>query len=364
MTLTHDRLARLRARMAETDTDLVAVGPTANMVWLAGLSPHGDERPVMLMVTQDHAGFLMPGLNAEAVRPGTDLPFWCWDDAEGPVEALRKLLAEFGVGAQPSVALDETMRADFALLLLDALPGARRSFLAPTLGHLRARKEAAEIDLLKMNAGIDDRVMTAVFDMLRPGITEAEVAAEVDRLFAAEGASAEFAAICFGGNGAFPHHHSGATKLEPDMAVLADLGGRKQDYFSDMTRVGYFGAMPEGVAEIHAIVDEAGQAALAAAKPGVPARMVDEAARGVITRAGYGAQFLHRTGHGLGIEIHEGPFMTGTSETMLDAGMVFTIEPGIYLPGRFGLRLEEVVVLSDSGATILSELPRAPFVRG
>lgn len=354
------RLAALRERMAATGTDIVAVGPTSNMTWLSGLSPHGDERPVMQIVTQSWAGFLMPALNADSQRGLTDLPFVTWRDDDGPAAALADLLATAGIDGPASVALDETMRADFALLLLDAVQVTRRSFLSDTLGHLRQRKDDAEFATLKENAVINDGAMKAAFASLREGITEAEVAEVVQQYYRDSGAGTQFFSICFGGNGAFPHHHTGDTKLSRDTAVLVDIGSRKDGYPSDMTRVGTFGNV-DGFDEIHAIVDGAVKAALAAAKPGVRAREVDAAARKVITDAGYGDRFLHRTGHGLGIDIHEEPYIIGTSDVVLEEGMVFSIEPGIYLDGRFGLRLEEIVILRGDGPEILSDLPRDAF---
>jgi len=146
--------------------------------------------------------------------------------------------------------------------------------------------------------------------------------------------------------------------------VVIDIGGIKSAFPSDITRVAIVGRAPEGFAEIHAIVERAVQAALAAAKPGVRARDVDAAARTVITEAGYGKFFTHRTGHGMGIDGHEPPYITATSETVLEEGMVFSIEPGIYLPGRHGCRLEEIVILRKDGPEILSSLSRDILVAG
>jgi len=353
------RMANLRARMAATDTDLVAIGPSSHMRWLADLSPHGDERPVMLLVSQTYAGFLMPALNVDSSRRHTDLPFFPWTDAEGPDAALADLLTATGIDrANVSVVIDETMRADFALLLLDALPGARRRFTGDTVGYLRSRKDAAEYDALKKSAILNDAAMAAGFAALKPGITEIEIATVIADFYKSHGATPEFTSVCFGPNGAFPHHHTGDTKLKPNDAVLIDTGARIHGYPSDMTRVGYIGTAPEGFDAVHAILGRAVEAAIAAAKPGAKARDVDKAARDVITAAGYGDYFLHRTGHGLGIDIHEAPYITATSETVLEEGMVFSIEPGIYLAGRFGLRLEEIVILRADGAEVLSEMPR------
>jgi Xaa-Pro dipeptidase len=358
------RLANLRARMAETGTDLVVIGPSSHMLYLADLSPHGDERPVLLMVSPTFAGFLMPALNVDSARQHTDLPFFPWADADGPDAALKDLLAATGVPATPSIVLDETMRTDFALLVLDALPGARRRFTQDTVGYLRSRKDDAEYDALKKSAVLNDAAMAAGFAALRPGITEYEVATVIRDFYKAHGATTEFCSVCFGPNGAFPHHHTGDTRLKDRDAVLIDTGGRIHGYPSDMTRVGYFGSKPQGFEEIHAILDRAVTAAIAAARPGVPASAVDKAARDVITEAGYGPNFLHRTGHGLGIDVHETPYITATSQTVLEEGMVFSIEPGIYLQGRFGLRLEEIVIIRNGKAEILSEMPRTAIAGG
>lgn len=359
------RMKNLRARMAETGTDLVVVGPSSHMRYLADLSPHGDERPVMLMVSQNFAGFLMPALNVDSSRQHTGLPFFAWADDDGPDAALEELLIATGIDrTTPSIVLDETMRADFALLVLDALPGAKRRFTQDTVGYLRSRKDDTEYQAIKAAHLLNDRAVEAAFAALKPGMTELEVAGLIDDFYLANGATTVFCSVCFGPNGAFPHHHTGSTQLKQGDAVLIDTGCRLNGYPSDMTRVGYCGSAPEGFAEIHSIVDQAVEAALAVAVPGAKASDVDKAARDVITDAGYGANFLHRTGHGLGIDVHEAPYITGTSETVLDKGMVFSIEPGIYLQGRFGLRLEEIVIIRDGKAEIFSEMPRAAVVAG
>ena len=359
------RLERVQARMAETATDLLVVGPSSHLVWLLGLSPHGDERPVMLIATRDKAAILMPALNADSQRGLTDLPFYTWTDAEGPNAALGKLLNDLGAtGEGLSVALDETMRADFALLLLGALKSPRHSFLNDTLSYLRAQKDQAEFALLKAAAKIDDEAMKAAFAYAKPGMTELEIDGFIRDFFRQQGARPEFTIVGFGENGAFPHHHSSDRVLKADDTILIDIGCRIDGYPSDMTRVGTIGAKPDDFDKVHAVLDQAVRAALAAAKPGARAKDVDDAARGVITAAGYGPNFLHRTGHGLGIDVHEPPYITATSETILMEGHVFSIEPGIYLSGRFGVRLEEIVCIGKDGPIILSDLPRTAFVSG
>ncbi len=352
------RFDALRAAMAATDTDLLALGPGPHMHWLMGFHPHPDERPCLLLVGRSKAGFLMPALNAEEARKATDLPFWVWADADGPKDALTEAIADLDAGATARVAVDEAMRADFALLVLDALPEAAHGFAAATVGDLRMRKDAAEYAELKANAAIADRAMQALWASLKPGMTELDAAAVARDVFAEAGAKPLFTIIGANENGAFPHHATGTRMLADGDAIVIDIGARRGDFSSDITRMAVLGTPPDGYAEVHKVVDAAVRAALAAARPGVPAKRVDQAARSVIAEAGYGEYFVHRTGHGLGLEGHEPPWITSTSETVLEPGMVFSIEPGIYLPGRFGIRLEEIVILREDGPEILSALPR------
>jgi Xaa-Pro dipeptidase len=355
-TVSEGRIARLRERMVETGTDVVIIGPTSHMRWLAGVDPHGDERPVLLCVSQTYAGFLMPGLNADSVRQHTNLPFHRWKDEDGPDTALKELLA--ACGQAKTVAIDEAMRADFALRALDILPGAQRSFTENTVSWLRAEKDENEFKLLKESAQLNDRVSQLAFRSLKEGMREADLGQIIRDAYIAEGAVAEFVIVGFGPNGAYPHHHTGEARLQRDMSVLVDVGARYKGYPSDMTRMGWFGKPSDEFLRVTKVVESAVQAALAASKPGVPAKEVDAAARGVIAAAGYGPKFLHRTGHGLGIDIHEAPYITATSEAPLRKGNVFSIEPGIYLEGQFGVRLEDIVYLRDDGPEILSDLTR------
>ncbi len=359
---TDRRLARLRDKMAATEVDLVAIAPGSHMDWLLGFHPHPDERPCLLLVGRASEAFLMPALNAEGTREQTQIPFHEWSDDEGPERALVEALQAVGAATARKIVLDETMRADFALLVLDNLPGAGHAFTGDTLGALRMVKDPGEHAALKMNAAIADRAMQAAFATLAPGRTEREIADVVKAHFASEGAAPAFWIVGSGPNGAFPHHQTGDRKLQIGDAIVIDIGGRKKGYPSDITRMAAVGRLPEGYEDVHRIVESAVQAALAAARPGVRAREVDAAARGVIADAGYGAYFVHRTGHGIGIDGHEPPYITATSETVLEEGMTFSIEPGIYLPGRFGIRLEEIVVLRANGPEILSSLPRDLYV--
>ena len=359
-----DRLSRLQSKLSAEGVDLLALAPGAHLAWLLGFNPHGDERPLLFCVTPESAGFLMPALEADSARQHTDLPFHCWVDDAGPQAAFDALLEDLGAGNAGSIALDETMRADHAALVQDRLMNAKRQFTESTVGAMRMRKDEAEFAILKHNAQTADRAMQAAWGAMQVGMTELEVAGIVKDAFRDQGVAPLFWIIGTGGNGAFPHHQTGETRLKEGDAVIMDIGGGVDSYCSDITRMAVLGAAPEGFDEVHAVVNAAVEAALQAARPGVKAHVLDDAARAVITEAGYGDYFVHRTGHGLGTTVHEPPYITASSQTVLEEGMVFSIEPGIYLPDRFGLRLEEIVYLRADGPEILSDLPRDVRVVG
>jgi Xaa-Pro aminopeptidase len=357
------RLDRLRQRMATTGTDLLALAPGAHMRWLMGFAPHPDERLCLLLVGAERAAFVMPALNADDARQHCDLPFHRWADADGAAQALSSALADVAP-APRKLSLDETMRADHALALLDVLPGVARGFASDDVSALRQIKDDAELAMLAENARIADLAQIAVRDALRPGVTELELAQVARDVFAAHGATTVFAHVAFGANSALPHHTGGARELGAGDVVMVDVGGRLGGHVSDITRMAAFGPPPDDYAAVHAVVEKAVAAAFAAARPGARAHAIDDAARGVIDAAGYGANFPHRTGHGLGLEVHEPPYITATNTQILQEGMVFTIEPGIYLPGRFGVRLEEVAVVTADGARKLSGLSRDLHIAG
>lgn len=357
------RLNDLRDRMKERGIDLVVLGPSSHMQWLAGLNPHGDERPVLVLVSATFCGTLMPALNAAVARTQTTLPLFEWTDNEGAGDALTTLISACKVPAvAPSIALDETMRADFALLVLDQFNRPNHQFLEHSVGHLRAIKDASEYASLMESARINDLAFAAAFDALKPGITELELCQVIKAAHSAHGASTAFCSVCFGQNSAFPHHSSGQTALQRDMAILIDAGCRWDGYCSDMTRCAWFGTASDEFLSVARVVEEALDAGIASAAVGNLANQVDAAARTTIAAAGYGSYFTHRTGHGIGLDVHEAPYLTASSQDKLNAGNVFTVEPGIYLPGKFGIRLEEEVFLHSGRSEVLTKFPRLNLV--
>ena len=214
------RLNALRQKIRETNTDLVAIGPSNHLNWLTGINAHGDERPIFLLVTQTYAGFLMPSLNGDSVRQHTALPFHIWSDADGPTNALQNLLDSCGLNTGDlRMVLDETHAGRFRLLLTDALPRAATRFTQDTVGLLRKSKDETEYQALKASNSINDLAITAAFDGLTEGMSERDVADIIAGVYKANKAEVEFIAVAFGGNGAFAHHHTGDTKLVLNSAV-------------------------------------------------------------------------------------------------------------------------------------------------
>jgi Xaa-Pro aminopeptidase len=354
-----ERLESLRGEMARSGVDLAAIAPTDNIRYLLGFSPMGDERACMLLVTATGAAVLMPSLNAEqAAAEAPELELIRWSDDAGPVDALRATLERVAGTSARRVAADPEMRADHLMLLQQTLPAAKTVTATLVIGPLREAKDAFELTVLQRSSDVADHALTAAFAACAPGVTELAVGDAVERAFRDGGSAPEFAIVGGGPNGAFPHHHTGPRPLRDGDAVVIDIGGRLDGYVSDITRMAFIGEPTGRYREIHAIVEAAVVAGMAAAKPGATCAEVDAAARGVIADAGYGDYFVHRTGHGLGLSVHEPPWIMRGYDVELRPGVVHSVEPGIYLPGEFGVRLEEIVHVTETGCERFSSLPR------
>jgi Xaa-Pro dipeptidase len=235
------------------------------------------------------------------------------------------------------------------------------------LTALRLRKDKAEVDAMRKAVQIAQDALKAVLPLIKIGMTEKELSAELVMQLLRNGSDAEFPfapIVSSGPNSANPHASPGERKLQAGDLLVVDWGATYNGYISDLTRTFAVGAVDAEYTKIHKIVQDANAAGRAAAKPGVPCANVDKAARDVIEAAGYGKYFTHRTGHGIGMEAHEDPYMRGDNMQLLEPGMAFTVEPGIYLTGRNGVRIEDNVVITEDGADVLSDLPREIQVVG
>jgi len=323
-----------------------------------GHAPRVTERPTLLVLRPDAVPVLIvPALErplAEASPAAELAELRAWHDGEDPFALAARVLE----GAS-RIAVGDRAWAAHLLGLQDALPSAAFVPAGDAMGRVRSVKDERELDALRRAAAAADAVFTDLVGLRFEGRTELDVADDVARLLVEHGhARADFAIVASGPNGASPHHEPGDRRIADGDAVVLDFGGELDGYFSDTTRTVVVGGAPEGFAEAYDLVHGAQEAAFAAVRPGVAAEDVDRAARDVIADAGMGSLFVHRTGHGIGLEVHEAPYLVAGNGAPLDVGMTFSIEPGVYLPGRFGVRIEDIVAVTRDGAERLNRSTR------
>jgi Xaa-Pro aminopeptidase len=353
------RLKDIAAAAGAAGLDALLLTPGPDLRYATGYAAKQLERLTCLAVPAAGEPFLVvPNLELPAARASRagqlDLEIIGWDETDDPYELVAGRL-----GPVTSVGLADRMWALMTLRLRAALPGARQDLASLALRGLRAVKDPAEIEALLAAGQAIDRVHARVPGWLRPGRTELEVAADISDAIIEEGhAHVDFAIVASGPNAASPHHDPAGRMLAPGDAVVVDIGGTMPSgYCSDCTRTYAIGAPPPEFAEYYAVLQAAQEAACAAVRPGVSAEAVDAAAREPITQAGYGAYFMHRTGHGIGLESHEDPYIVSGNTEPLAAGNAFSIEPGIY-PGPHGARIEDIVVCTSDGVRRLNNGPR------
>jgi Xaa-Pro aminopeptidase len=356
------RIVKLQQLMQEENIDIAAVGPTNNMRYILGDTPHPDERFCVLIITGDQLQFIVPKLNVQKVRSFTDIEMLTWEDAAGPGGTIQSsLLSKF---KKVKLATDGSMRADFLLQLLSNVQPEETVSLDPMISNMRIRKSAHEVEHLHRAAEQADKAMAACVDACRPGVTEKEIGWEAESAFRREGAEeVTFTLIAAGPNGSHPHHHSGMTALDQGDGVIIDIGASLDGYKSDITRVVHIGSPSEEFQKIYDVVLQANENALENVHQGVSAREIDRAARSVIEESGFGDFFIHRTGHGIGLDIHEEPYINETNTQILETGMAFSIEPGIYIPGKCGIRIEDIVVVTTDGSQVLTEFDHELVVK-
>ncbi|SDL81252.1 Xaa-Pro aminopeptidase [Geodermatophilus siccatus] len=364
--VTIDRVHAARQVAAEAGVDLLVVTPGSDLRYLCGYSAHAMERLTALAVPRRGEPFLVvPRLEAPMVDAspagGLGLEVLAWDETDDPFALLGRT-ATARLGAAPArVAVGDRTWALHALGVAGALPGAALELAGPVVDRLRMVKTPAEVAELAAAGAAIDRVHARMGEWLRAGRTEAEVGADIAAAILAEGhVSVDFTIVGSGPNGASPHHELSDRVVEEGDVVVVDIGGETvTGYRSDCTRTYAVGRAPGAeVAEWYAVLQEAQRASTAAVRPGVTAEAVDAAARDVIAAAGWGEYFIHRTGHGIGLDTHEAPYIVAGNGLPLEPGMAFSVEPGIYLPGRCGARIEDIVVCTDDGVTALNEGPR------
>ncbi|MGC0399509.1 Xaa-Pro aminopeptidase [Streptomyces sp. SAI-126] len=353
------RMERAARSAAEAGLAGLLVAPGPDLVWLTGYAPTAATERLTLLV-------LAPGQDPVLVVPTLEAPDAAkaagasaltlrdWTDGKDPYSATAVLLDSGG-----RFGISDNAWAMHLLGLQKALPGTSYASLTEALPMLRAVKDSAELELLAAAGAAADATFEEIRTVAFGGRRESEVAADLADLLRRFGHSqVDFTIVASGPNGANPHHEVGDRVIERGDMVVLDFGGLKDGYGSDTSRTVHVGEPTDEERRVHDVVRAAQEAGFRAVRPGVPCQEVDRAARAVIAEAGYGEYFIHRTGHGIGVTTHEPPYMIEGEEQPLVPGMCFSVEPGVYLPGRFGVRIEDIVTVTEDGGRRLNDTTR------
>jgi Xaa-Pro dipeptidase len=362
--MTDNRLDRLMNLMDELQLDAVAVNPGPTMTYLTGLSFHLMERPTVLFISKNTEPIMvLPELETGKLRT-TRYSITPITYADDPIlwQTAFNTAAEKSSIRTARIGI-EANRMRFLELsyIKKAAPDAKISSADSLFANLRILKDDEEIRNMKKAAVIAQEALEATLPMIKVGRTEKEIAAElvINMLKRGNDPELPFAPIVASGpNSANPHAMPGERRISRGDMLVIDWGAAYQGYYSDLTRTFVIGAVEDELEKIYSIVQSANAAGRAEGRPGIVAGKVDQAARSVIENEGFGQYFTHRTGHGLGMEAHETPYIFGSNEQILEKGMVFTVEPGIYLPGRGGARIEDDITITADGAISLTDFPR------
>jgi Xaa-Pro dipeptidase len=368
--MNQSRLDKLNASLLNSGLSAVAINPGPTLTYLTGVGFHLMERPVVLLVSPDKApALILPELEL----PKVDLfPYkiQAFAYGENPSEwddAFRKAAQALGLdGKRIGVEPRQMRLLEFRHIKAGA-PEADFPDATDVLSGLRLKKDAAEVETMRKAVKIAQDALEATLPLIKIGMTEKEASAELVMQLLRHGSEPEmpFSPIVSAGpNSANPHASPTKRKLQAGDMLVIDWGATYDGYISDLTRTFAVGEVDAEFQKIHKIVQDSNAAGRAAAKPGIPCANVDIAARDVIEKAGYGKYFTHRTGHGIGMEAHEAPYMRGDNMQLLEPGMAFTVEPGIYLTGRNGVRIEDNMIVTENGAESLSDMPREIRVVG
>ena len=353
------RLAAAAASAGQAGLAGLVITPGYDLQYLIGSRAQTFERLTALVVPASGAQpvVVLPKLERAALRQSAaadlNLDMRDWVDGEDPYTLVADAL-----GGHARAGVTDSMPALHLLPLAEKL-GAVPVLATPVLAGLRMIKDAAEVDALRAAGAAIDRVHARVPEFLRPGRTEAQIASDITEAIVAEGHSeATFVIVGSGPNGADPHHRHSGRGLQPGDVVVVDIGGPiEPGYHSDCTRTYSLGEPATDIAERYAVLQRAQAAAVAAVRPGVRAEQVDAAARDVLAAAGLGEFFVHRTGHGIGLSVHEEPYIVAGNELPLAEGMAFSVEPGIYFPGDWGARIEYIVIVTSAGSSAVNARP-------
>ena len=356
---TTERLQRTREVMAEESVDLLLVAPSADLRYLTGHAMHPTERPTLLALgVHDSTILLVPALEAPLTRHLRGVRVLPYEETQDP---YRMLAGELPArAAERRIAISDQMWSAFLLRLEVIFAGGTFLSASTLLRRLRMIKSSEELDLLTRAAEAADAAFARIVQAPFAGRTERQIGLELSRLVSEEGLErADWGPIVASGpHAASPHHLTGDREIQEGDVVVLDYGGVLEGYQADITRTVHVGTPTDEFRHVYDVVRRAEQAGVEAGRPGVPAEDVDKAARDVIQAAGYGEFFVHRTGHGIGLDVHEEPYIVAGNRLPLEPGMTFSVEPGIYLPEKFGVRVEDIVRVTDRGLQRLNKATR------
>jgi Xaa-Pro aminopeptidase len=351
-----DRLRRAAVEASERGVDALLITPSPDYAYLLGYAAPAMERLTCLVVPADgDPALLLPRLEEPLARHelgemADEVGLVPWDETDDPIRLVQTIVA----GAR-RVAVQDQMWARFALRLRAALDPTELVEAGPTMSALRRVKSTDEVEKLRAAGSAADAAMSRIVGERLSGRTEADVSRHIRELLLEAGHdTAGFAIVASGPNSASPHHVAGERVIEQGDALVLDIGGTRDGYCSDTSRTAFVGDPDPEFAALHAVLREAQSAACEAVQPGVPCSEIDAVARRVIDEAGYGEAFIHRTGHGIGMETHEEPYIVASNPEPLQEGHAFSVEPGIYLRNRWGARIEDIVVCTDAGGERLN----------
>lgn len=351
-----DRLRRAAAAASDRGLDALLVTPSPDYLYLLGYRAPAMERLTCLVIPAEGDPILVlpkleePMARHELGEMADDIDLATWDETDDPFRIVQGL-----VGGALRVGIQDQMWARFALRLRAALDPAELVEAGPSMSALRAVKSDDEIARLRAAAEAADDAMRAIAAEPLSGRTEAAVSGRIrEHLLAAGHDEAGFAIVASGPNSASPHHTAGDRVIQVGDAIVLDIGGVRDGYCSDTSRTAFVGTPDPEFVALYEVLHEAQRAACEAVRPGVPAAEIDAIARGIIGEAGYGEAFIHRTGHGIGLETHEEPYVVSSNPLPLVAGNAFSVEPGIYIRDTWGARIEDIVICTESGSERLN----------
>jgi Xaa-Pro aminopeptidase len=367
--MSNDRITRLQSELKKRQLDCLALIPGFNMRYVTGLEFHLMERAVILLIPAEGAPvFVLPTLEQAKVEAASGLDARCFAYPDGQEPSAAVAGAVRALPEIHTLAVEYLRMRVHELRLIQAhLPNIQLSDAGLVMDTLRLAKTGAEVEAMRKAIAITERALQSVVDRVKPGLTEIQVANMLSiAMLEGGGGVLPFEPIVLAGpRGALPHGMQDETAIKPADMLLLDFGTSADGYISDITRTFFVGKPPSGrAAEVYEAVKAANSAGRAAAGPGIPCQEVDRAARKVIDGAGFGQYFIHRVGHGIGMEGHEGPYMVEGNTLPLEVGMTFTVEPGIYIPGEIGVRIEDDMLVTPNGAESLTTFNRDSTVIG